>query len=280
MSRFLALPAAALLASGLLLAPVQAVPTAQACCPPHAFQLAVYPPEDPDPGEWSMYSAFVGQRINYLVRVVPASGCPEHPGAVTITASATDARVKIVTPRVRPGQVGEIFVIPRYFTKPAVRTIDVTITGERNGYVSSITLREWVWRSRATAFERVEARDMLAPFLEYLAAEHPDLGIGPDTRFIKQTPVRPRMLIVKWWLFFTPEWEIGMAVHAGSWAPDDWVWVYVRHRFDTWAPSGAWLIESWDLATPIVEIVPPDAPVRGAIDETWNICPIGEECPV
>lgn len=280
MGRLFVFPLSFLLALGMLLAPIPGgAPATDAGCMPHAFRLEVYPPRDPNAFEWSPGAAFLGQRINYLVRVLPSARCPGagNRGYVTISAKATFADVQIPVTRLRVGDVGEVFVMPHRFTNDAgFRMIRVTVKGERHGYVWTISQRQAVWMDRMNQDARAMARDRLDRYLEFLAAEYPELGISPETRFML-TPVRPRMLIVSWWLFFSEEWEIGLEIHMMPPPPDDYTRIYIRHRWDTWAPSRAWLISSVGWETPIEEIVPPSTAVRGA--EWWNTCRIGQICP-
>jgi hypothetical protein len=99
-----------------------------------------------------------------------------------------------------------------------------------------------------------EARAHLDQFLPWLAATHPELGLGPSTPF-RGTPAS-NLLVVTHYLFFSDEWEIGLNWHVMI-APDDWSRIYLRHRWTEAWPSRAFEIGSVSAASTPLEIEPP-----------------------
>ncbi len=98
---------------------------------------------------------------------------------------------------------------------------------------------------------------MLARFLPWLATAHPELGIGPKTKF-DATIVGPRVLVVTHYLYFTPEYEIHLYWHVMI-APYDWAKIDIRRRGVETSPSLAAEISSVSARDAPHAIAPPDA---------------------
>lgn len=191
-----------------------------------SFRLIVRPSTDGFPG-----GAFPGQRCIFLVVIKPGdSGWRGH---ADVTATASEATVKVKLPRLGPGLVGEVVVIPAARTEPG--TITVTISARHAGVVHRQVRTIEVWPEQSTS--RPWAREILGHFLPWLERHYPQLGLGPETRFFG-TVARPHWLIVMRYVFLTPEWEIGVQWHVMI-KPDDWAQIYLRHRWTDRAPSFA-----------------------------------------
>lgn len=78
-------------------------------------------------------------------------------------------------------------------------------------------------------------------FVEWIAGEHPELGITEETEWTP-TIVQPHILVVSHYLFFSEDWEMGLQWHIMI-APYDWARVYLRPR-DQVQPTHAFEISS------------------------------------
>jgi hypothetical protein len=92
-------------------------------------------------------------------------------------------------------------------------------------------------------------------FVAWLATEHPELDITPDTPWTP-TIAQPHILVVSHYLFFSEEWEMGLMWHIMI-APHDWSRIYLRPRGGM-TPTMAFEIPSVsNPETPIREIEVP-----------------------
>ena len=80
-------------------------------------------------------------------------------------------------------------------------------------------------------------------FIPWLAEHHPELGITGQTEWTG-TVVKPHILVVMYYLFFSPEWEMGLRWHVMI-PPHDWAEIYLRHRSEL-SSTWAWRIHSVD----------------------------------
>lgn len=178
--------------------------------------------------------AIVDQRIHYLVTVT--SEAKTDP--VKIAATAVNAAVTIVYPEITEGKVAEVIVTPE--AASVGKTVEVTVTGTR-GTVTD---------TKKVTFEVIDgvddrkdtARRLLTSFTDYLAAEHPELGIKSDTQWTG-TMVSPQWLVVSHYLFFSEQWELHLEWHIMV-APDDWARIDLRKRGTEVKPSAAFEISS------------------------------------
>ncbi len=76
--------------------------------------------------------------------------------------------------------------------------------------------------------QRAEADMLLAVFLDYLATNRADLGLGPATTWVESWNSEP-VLIVTHRSFLSDAWELHLAWH-NTIAPDDWSYVTLRRR--------------------------------------------------
>jgi hypothetical protein len=218
----------------LLVSPVQATPV------PFAIKVA--------PSRYQV--AIPKQRIVALVRIrnVSPTSAP-----VTLTAQATNARVRLRTTSASADQVVEVRIVPR-----APGSVHVTITGTRQGLTKHRSIDIEVWEGQDGV--RAYATQLRDRFVAWLATEHPEFGLGASTEW-HPTIVWPYLLEVSHYLFFTRGWELGLSWHIMI-PPYDWTTIYLRSR-DRLRPSRAFQIDSVSdpQATPY-EIPPPPEVMR------------------
>lgn len=92
-------------------------------------------------------------------------------------------------------------------------------------------------------------------FVAWLATEHPELGLTPDTAWTP-TIVQPHILVVSHYLFLSEEWEMGVMWHIMI-PPHDWARIYLRPRGEL-APTMAFEISS--VSDPASPVRPIDVP--------------------
>jgi len=232
-----------------------------ACVPyiePTSFSIQVIPEHITD--------AIYGQRCIFLVVVTDEGEGISKGKAVNISAKAPGATVTVHPQAITHGQVAEVTVIPgeviigEALTSPEPvtqrppiepiepvepdkpETLTVTITGEREG----------LEQTESVTIEVRQGEDLLAPtatemrdrFIPWLAANHPELGITSETEWAESI-VRPHILVVMYYLFFSKDWEMGVRWHVMI-PPHDWAEIYLRHRFTDLHPSYAFKISSLD----------------------------------
>lgn len=190
--------------------------------------------------------ALPGQRFVFLVR--PA-GAPAD-GPVQLTATAAGATVAIQPASVQPGAVAEVTVVPGEVTGDEV-PLEVEITARRGA--ATCTERHTITVQPGTDELRSEADTHLAPFLPWLAANRPELGITAATTWDAMPGTW--VLIVSHYLYFSSDWELDLAWHVMV-APDDWSRINLRRRWTELQPSLAFEISSVSGATTPHEIAP------------------------
>jgi hypothetical protein len=167
---------------------------------------------------------------------------------------------------VRPATVdgnGLVEVIARPDQSVAEQSLIVTVRAHRDGGDSSNAGHPWDVRTelplRVTRFQDTlddEARQRLAPFVQYLAANHGDFGIDAATTWESWDPA-PGILVVMWHSFLSDDWEALIQWHVMI-PPHDWTRVYLRRR-DTL--ECAWAGEISTENAPVTEItLPPGFP--------------------
>ena len=98
------------------------------------------------------------------------------------------------------------------------------------------------------------ATEMRGMFTGWLAENHPELGITPQTQWMATMP--SPVLVVEHYLYFNDEWEMHVMWHMMI-PPYDWVRVELRRRFEETTYSLAYEISS-RTAQPPLEPVPID----------------------
>jgi hypothetical protein len=209
--------------------------------PPVDFTLEVLP-------EVSVGRTIGGQPAVFLVTVGGAA--VDEP--VELVATAAGASISIAPQPLPPGVAGEITVVPATTVQDA--DLEVTIAARRGG--TELRARRTLAVAPGEDTLRPEAERHLGEFLTWLAAVHPEFGIGPRTPW--QGSPGSWVLAVEHYQFVSDEWELGLAWHVMI-APDDWATVYLRRRWTEARPSKAFRISSVSGGTEPREIAPPEA---------------------
>ena len=237
---------------------------------------------DKEPVEFSMQvipesieDSIPGQRCVFLVAVEDERD--GEGGEVNISATVEGATVTVNPMVIIPGQVAEATVIPDELIMGGMapipiddgrepiepepdmgETLTVTITGEREGLEQTETVTIAV--SEAT----IKPEEMLPTavgrrdkFIPWLAANHPELAITNETEWISSI-VRPHIMVVMYYLFFSEEWEMGVRWHVTI-PPHDWAEIYLRQRTTETVPSHAFKIPSLDAGDDPQIVTPPES---------------------
>lgn len=197
----------------------------------------------------SIGRTIAGARAVFLVTV---SGAPSD-GPVEISAQAPNTTTSIEPAQLLPGVVGEVTVVPK----------DCTCDSTQVG-VEIVAIRDGVRQAETRTMELVSGTDdwaadaatHLAPFIEWLATNRPDLGITDATTW-EGTP-GSWVLVVNHYLYFSADWELDLEWHVMI-PPDDWSRIVLRKRWTEVAPSVAFEISSVAGKAEPKETDPPDA---------------------
>ncbi|MBA7483874.1 hypothetical protein ES707_19391 [subsurface metagenome] len=214
------------------------------------FSLQVIPEHMEDTIAW--------QRCVFLVTVEDN----DAGNAVNISAEADsqwwreNTTVTVNPKAITAGQVAEVTVIPNErITGP----LWVVVRGERHGLEQTETITvnvgEALLDPEGLALYATELRDK---FIPWLAANHPELGITSETEWMPSI-VRPHIMVVMYYLFFSEDWEMGLRWHVTI-PPYDWVEIYLRHRTTEVSPTYAFKISSLE-AQEEPQAVEPEASV-------------------
>ncbi len=180
--------------------------------------------------------SIAGQHVVFLVTFTDEEQADA--GAVVISAEAEGAAVSILHASVAEGEAAEIDVVPDAASTGG--QVKVTFTGTRGGLTADAEFTFDV--IEGTDDRKDYAEELQARFISWLAADHPELGITAETAWLG-TMVSPQWLVVSHYLFFSDEWEMHIEWHIMI-APDDWMRIDLRHRFDETKPSKAFEISS------------------------------------
>lgn len=177
------------------------------------------------------------QRCMFLVTVDSSDAV----NSVNISASTSGASVSVNPDTITPGQVAEVTVIPS--ASSINTTLTITIEGERRGLkqieTTSIIVGEPIPEVDDLTQKATEVRDA---FIPWLVINYPEFGITEDTEWTP-TIVRPNIVVVMYYLFYSDEWEMGVRWHVMI-PPHDFGEIYLRHRIDEVSPSYAFKISS------------------------------------
>lgn len=231
MKRFLVLVVASVLAVCLIAGALFL--TRSEPCP---FSLQVIP-EHIEP-------SIAGQRCVFLVVVADEGRGSGEGDAVNISATAPGAAVTVDPQAITPRQVAEVTVIPDELTPDEAstgKTLTVIINGQRGGLEDTETVTVQV--AKGEDLMGPTAAEMRDKFLPWLAANHPEFGITSETEWTG-TIVKPDIMVVMYYLFFSDDWEMGVSWHVTI-PPHNWARIYIRHRFTEVTPSYAFEISSW-----------------------------------
>ena len=175
---------------------------------------------------------------------------------VELSAIIDGASVTVAPPFSRAGEVAEVTVVPG--EESIGQTLTLTVEARR-GFSKSeaavtVVVQDPLPDPEGLLPRAVEVRDAFIPWLE---ANRPELGIDGETAWTA-TVVRPHIVVVMYYLFFSEEWELGVARHVTI-PPHDWSRIYLRRRFSEASPSLAYEISSFSAGSTPVEIPPPVA---------------------
>jgi len=211
-------------------------PTPTGTPTPTPFSMQVIPDQ--------IKPAVPGQRCVFLVVVVAEAEDSGKGEPVNISATVSGATVAVEPQVAPPGLVAEVTVIPDEGTLD--KTLPVTIRSERHGLQHTERVDIVMWDGPLPegilegALEgAARKRDL---FIPWLAANYPDLGITAETEWVG-TYAKVLMPVANYYLFFSKEWEMVLVFHVMI-PPDDWSYIYLRHRFTEVCPSYAFEISS------------------------------------
>ena len=214
--------------------------------------------------------AVPGQRCVFLVVVADEGESSSKGEPVNISATAPGATVAVDPQVATSGLVAEVTVIPDENTLG--KTLSVTIRTERDGLQHTETVDIVMWDGPLPegilegALEGAAGkRDVFVP---WLAANHPELGITAETEWTA-TYAKVLMPVANYYLFFSEEWEMGLVFHVMI-PPDDWAYIYLRHRFTEVRPSYAFEISSLAAHEEPRALDPRDAPQYLDMSEVWR----------
>ena len=88
-------------------------------------------------------------------------------------------------------------------------------------------------------FEAITIRNM---FISWVAVNNPELGISLDEDWYG-TVVYPNTAVIKYFLFFSEKWEVGIRWNTST-SSVDWAQMYIRLRTAQFTPSMSFEIDS------------------------------------
>jgi hypothetical protein len=208
------------------------------------FTVQVLPAEDPVEAR----PAIPGQKVIFLV-VVTSPGSDEP---VNISATVAGAKVfKIEPAELKPGVVGEVWVVPDAATEETAISTDITAARGAATHTERRT-------TKVMPFENGRAEEVqpyFAMWVDWLAANHPEFGITRSTEWDSSFTLA--LLIVSHYAFFSDAWEMKISWHVMI-APDDFTEVYLRHRGTDSAWTHAFRMDSFSGRTAVYEVTPDD----------------------
>lgn len=171
-----------------------------------------------------------------------------------ISATAENAFVSVGPKGISEGYVAEVVVVPAEGTVGSI--ITVKVKAEWQGYSDTETVTLKI-REKPESLEELtsEAINIRNTFISWVATNCPELGISLDEDWFG-TVVYPNTELIKYFLFFSGKWELGIRWNTST-GSVDWAQMYVRLRTAQFAPSRSFEIGSLSAANPsIYEISP------------------------
>jgi hypothetical protein len=158
-----------------------------------------------------------------------------------ISATAENAFVSVGPKAIAEGYVAEVVVVPNEGTLGSI--ITVKVKAEWQGYSDTETVTLNV-REAPQSLEDLtsEAIDIRNKFISWVAANYPELGISLDETWFG-TIVYPNTVVIKYFLFFSEKWEVGIRWNTST-NSVDWAQMYVRLRTAQFTPSRSFEIAS------------------------------------
>ena len=210
--------------------------------------------------------AIIGQRCVFPVTIIEegsgaGAGEPVKLSAVLLGQLA-DTYVTVEPNAIRPGEVAELTIVPRepndvdpndripLADRPVVDPIEPEEPElERQVIVELLAERADVRRSKLIEVNVLPGEDLLGEtpafyrdlFVPWLAVHHAELGITAETQWVG-TIVKPHILVVTYYLYYSADWELGLRWHVMI-PPYDWAEIYLRRRGEL-SSTRAWRIGS------------------------------------
>jgi hypothetical protein len=182
-------------------------------------------PFTPMKGEGEIPMAIPEQRVVFLVIVKETGEGSGYGDFVDISGTASGAVIVVNNPKIKPGEVCEVIIVPDQTGVNKILTI--SINGNRKGFMQTETIDIEIVDLRDDYSEL--AQEMRDKFIPWLTTNHPELGISGETEWIG-TIVNPRILVVMHYMFLSQKWEMYVTWHVMI-PPYDWTKIYLRPRF-------------------------------------------------
>ncbi len=122
------------------------------------------------------------------------------------------------------GGMAEAFFRPTTAQDGQMASFEVRATSGDVQTAVTGTFEIMAWEDDGPAY----ANSLLAIFLPYVSAHHPELGLGPDVTWIESWNSQP-VLVVTHRSYLSSDWELHVAWH-NTIPPHDWAYVLGRRR--------------------------------------------------
>ncbi|MFA5629464.1 MAG: hypothetical protein WC958_04365 [Dehalococcoidales bacterium] len=163
------------------------------------------------------------------------------PSLAKISATAENAYVSVGPKGIGEGYVAEIVVVPNEGT--AGNILKVRVKAEWQGFSDTETVTLKVREKPETMDDlAAEARTIRNMFISWVSTNNPDLGISLDEDWYG-TMVYPDTGAVKYFLFFSENWEAGIRWNTST-NSVDWGQMYLRLRTVQFEPFRSFEIDS------------------------------------
>jgi hypothetical protein len=151
-----------------------------------------------------------------------------------ISAACDNATVSVGPKAIAEGYVAEVVVVPNEGTAGSI--IRVRIKAEWQGYydteIVSLNIREKPETLEELTADAITVRNK---FISWIATNCPELGISLEDAWFG-TIVYPNTVVIKYFLFFSEKWEVGIRWNAST-DSVDWAQMYIRLRTVQFTPS-------------------------------------------
>lgn len=163
------------------------------------------------------------------------------PNLARISATAENAYISVGPKGISEGYVAEVVVVPDEGTAGSI--IRVRVKAEWQGYSDTETITLNVQEKpellEVLTSEAITVRNM---FISWVAVNNPELGISLDESWYG-TVVYPNTVVIKYFLFFSEKWEVGIRWNTST-SSVDWAQMYIRLRTAQFTPSMSFEIDS------------------------------------
>ena len=186
-----------------------------------------------------MSDVAIGQMCVFLASVENGVSNVHLSSTITPAPRFLNGTPVVEPSEVAPGQVVEITVYPFVFGN-----VTLTVRGERFGFTQTETISFTVMEMVVSDVDLGDiSEEIQKKFIPWLTKNRSEFGITEETEWIG-TVVKPRILVVMHYLFFSDEWEMGLIWHITI-EPHNWARIYLRRRYIETAPSYAFELSSW-----------------------------------